>query len=349
MDHKRLICLLVLSVLAQLPSLAARADDALEPRIPAAIRSNDTPVLPTEPPATPASLEAQGDVFFGNGRYREAADVYQMAVDADPTADRAWKLAMARWGTHDGLGALTAVDQVLARDPAHKAAKQARPLLAEWVRVRGSSGTAVPLVPAGRSIRMAVLQALVDGDDVLARQLLPLWRSGPERGVVAELVQAEIFLRDDRLVDADRVLRAILAKQPGHPGAMKALTEVVIRRGELQQARAMIGLSALRDGTLEDPNADLYRYVLRRRAEWQQQIRMAVDPGVKPLPALQTQLAESAPRPVVTPAPEPAPPPEPPPPPPKKRGGQARHVHASPSPSKTLMTRAHKPAHKKKK
>lgn len=306
----------------------------------------------------PESPELQGDALFAQGRYPEAAAWYQIALQAEPGSALAWKLAMARWGSQDGMGALTAVDQVLAREPTHAAAKQARPLLAEWVRMRGTSGTAVPMVPQGRSIRMAVLHALVEGDEVLARQLLPLWRSGPERGVVAELVQAELFLRDDRLADADRVLRAILAKQPTHAAALKALAEVVIRRGDLQQARAMVGLPTLRPSSQEDPNADLYRFVLRRRAEWQRQIRMAVDPGVKPLPALQTQLAEAelaaaapaqAEAPVQTestPAAEPVAAAKP-----AKRGhGVHRKVAApSPSPSKTLVTRAHKPKTAKKK
>ncbi len=295
---------------------------------------------------SPEAMEAQGEALFATGKYGDAAAWFGMAADAAPTAERFWRLAMAKLGGGDLLGALVAVDQTLQRDSQHPGAIKTRPLLAQWVRNRGASGTAVPMVPVGRSIRMAVLQALVDGDDVLARQLLPLWRSGPEKGVVAELVQAELWLRDNRLADADKVLRAILAKKPGHPGALKALAEVVILRGEFQQARAMLNLPVVRQANGEDPNADLYRFMLRRRGEWQQQLRMAVDPGVKPLPALSQQLAE------MTPPPEEPPPPPPPPPPEPVKVKPSKH-HAKdlhrPAVPKALMTRVQKSATKKAK
>lgn len=259
---------------------------------------------------TPATMDAQGEALFAAARYPEAAAWFELALTAQPTAERAWKLAMARWAMHDGLQALVAIDKTLQLQPDHKAAQLARPLLADWVRTRGQTGNAVPMAPEGRSIRMAVLQALVDGDDVLARQLLPLWRNGLERGVVADLVQAELWLREERVNDADKLLRAILAKQPSHPAALKALAEIVIRRGDLQQARAMLGLPLARIANGEDPNADLYRFILRRRAEFQQQLRMAVDPGVKPLPSLPQQLAEMDP-PTPSPPPQVEPTPEP--------------------------------------
>ena len=306
---------------------------------------------PTDSDA-PEALDAQGEAFFAAGKYADAASWFGLAAQAAPTAERSWRLAIARLGAGELLAALVAVDQTLQRDPKHAGAIKTRPLLAEWVRNRGTSGNAVPMVPAGRSIRMVVLQALVDGDDVLARQLLPLWRSGPEKGVVAELVQAELWLRENRLADADKVLRAILAKEPGHPGALKALAEVVILRGEFQQARGMLGLQAVRPANGEDPNADLYRFMLLRHGEWQHQLQMAVDPGVKPLPALSQQLAATAPPPPPPPPPvEVAPPPPMPEPAPAKLLGKKhgkRVSRASVSPSKTLMTRARKPVSAKK-
>ena len=312
---------------------------------------------PPEAPAaaaetdTPENLDAQGEAFFGGGRYADAVSWFDLAVKAAPTAERYWHLAMAQLGAGDLLAALLAVEHTLQLDPKHPGAIKTRPLLVEWLRNRGTSGNAVPMAPKGRSIRMVVLQALVDGDDVLARQLLPLWRSGPEKGTVAELVQAELWLRDNRLADADKALRAILAKEPGHPGALKALAEVVILRGEFQQARSMLGMPAVRQQSNEDPNADLYRFILRRHGEWQQQLRMAVDPGVKPLPALSDQLAAMQPPP---PAPEPEVAPQPAPPPPEpvktKHHGKRHAAHdGRPSVPKALMTRAHKKSAKKTK
>ena len=55
---------------------------------------------------------------------------------------------------------------------------------------------------------------------------------GPERGVVAELVQAELFLRDDRLADADRVLRAMLTKFGSQPHLYVMLARVREKSGE---------------------------------------------------------------------------------------------------------------------
>ncbi len=293
---------------------------------------------------SPEAMDAQGEALFAAGKYADAAAWFALAAEAAPTAERTWRMAVARLGAGDLLAALIAVDQTLQRDPRHAGALKTRPMLAEWVRNRGKSGTTVPMVPLGRSIRMAVLQALVDGDDVLARQLLPLWRTGPERGIVAELVQAELWLRDNRLADADKVLRWILTKQPGHPGALKALAEVVILRGEFQQARAMLGLPVVRQVNGEDPNADLYRFMLRRRGEWQQQLRMAVDPGVKPLPALSQQMAEMIPPPEEPVAQQPPPAEEPVKSKPVRKG----HGKHSPSVSRTLMAKAHKPAPAKK-
>jgi Flp pilus assembly protein TadD len=304
---------------------------------------------PPEAPAavakteTPEALDAQGETFFASGRYADAISWFDLAAKAAPTAERFWRLAMAHLGAGDLLTALLAVEHTLQLDPQHVGAVKTRPLLVEWLRNRGTSGNPVPMAPPGRSIRMVVLQALVDGDDVLARQLLPLWRSGPEKGTVAELVQAELWLRDNRLADADKVLRAILAKDPGHPGALKALAEVVILRGDFQQARGMLGLPAVRPQSNEDPNADLYRFVLRRHGEWQQQLRMAVDPGVKPLPALSQQLAESAPVPP-PPTVEVTPPPTPEPAPVKPKHKAKRHAvkDGRPSVPKALMTRVQK-------
>ncbi len=330
--------------------LASLAQVAPATRATAAVPVKSLPKAADDTPQradsdSPEAMDAQGEAFFAAGKYGDAAAWFGLSSEAAPTAERSWRLAMARLGAGDLLAALVAVDQTLARDPKHAGALKTRPMLAEWVRNRGKSGTAVPMIPAGRSIRMAVLQALVDGDDVLARQLLPLWRSGPEKGIVAELVQAELWLRDNRLTDADKVLRAILARKPGHPGALKALAEVVILRGEFMQARAMLNLPVLRKTPGEDPNADLYRFMLRRRGEWQQQIRMAVDPGVKPLPALSQQLAEMEPPP--PPPEEPVAPPPPPPPEPAKakHAGKKldRTIHR-PAVPKALMTRVHKPA-----
>ncbi len=335
---------------AELASLAQAPRGAPAPGAATAVPVVSVPTAAGDAPQradsdSPEAMDAQGEAFFAAGKYGDAAAWFGLSSEAAPTAERSWRLAMARLGAGDLLAALVAVDQTLARDPRHAGALKTRPMLAEWVRNRGKSGTAVPMVPMGRSIRMAVLQALVDGDDVLARQLLPLWRNGPEKGIVAELVQAELWLRDNRLADADKVLRAILARKPGHPGALKALAEVVILRGEFMQARAMLNLPILRKTPGEDPNADLYRFMLRRRGEWQQQIRMAVDPGVKPLPALSQQLAEMQPPP---PPEEPvAPPPPPPPPEPVK----AKHVGKKldrtihrPAVPKALMTHVQKSA-----
>ncbi len=338
-----------LASLAQVPATTTTA----APNAAAPAAATGAPQAAVESEA-PEALDAQGEAFFAQGKFADAAAWFGLALEAAPTAARSWRLAMAKLGAGDLLAALVAVDQTLQRDPKHVGALKTRPLLAKWVRERGTSGNAVPMVPAGRSIRMAVLQALVDGDEVLARQLLPVWRAGPERGIVAELVQAELWIRDNRLADADKVLRAILAKKPGHPGALKALAEVVILRGEFQQARAMLNLPVVRPANGEDPNADLYRFKLRRRGEWDQQVRMAVDPAVKPLPSLTQQLADMVPPPPPPPPPEEAAPPPPPPPPPEPVKAKHGHKHAAksnrPAVPKALMTRAHaKPGAKSKK
>ncbi len=332
-----------LASLSQTPATSATtATNTPPPEQPVAAADSDSP----------EALQAQGDALFAQGRFVDAAAWFAMAAQAAPTAERHWRLAMAKLGAGDLLAALVAVDKTLQLDPTHAGAVKTRPLLAKWVRERGSSGTAVPMVPQGRSIRIAVLQALADGDDVLARQLLPIWRVGPERGIVSELVQAELWIRDNRLADADKVLRAILVKKPGHPGALKALAEVVILRGEFQQARAMLNLPVLRQATGRDPNADLYQFIRLRHAEWQQQLRMAVDPGVKPLPAVSQQLAELAPPPPPPPPPpEATPPPPPAPAPVKAKHAAKKHGHDlhRPAVPKALMTKVHKASGKKAK
>jgi tetratricopeptide (TPR) repeat protein len=80
---------------------------------------------PAAPPASPSRAPARGERLaaardaFSEGRYREAADGFAAVVAEDPTGPDAapaqWNLVRSRLRTGDGAGAITGVQELLAR------------------------------------------------------------------------------------------------------------------------------------------------------------------------------------------------------------------------------------------
>jgi tetratricopeptide (TPR) repeat protein len=258
---------------------------------------------PQVPPAV-AECDREGEALFREKRYADAAVWLGEALRQAPSADRAYKLAMAFLGTRDTLAALTTLQRALQLDPRHLASLSAWPTLAKAVRERGGGGIEVSFARAQQAPAAVIGLALAEGDLVLARLLLNASLQGPWQGAVLHTLAGEVALREGRLQEAQKAFQAAMALQPRYPPAQKGLAEVYVLTGRYTGARELVGLpTPLVQGTDPDPYADLRRMTKLRRAELEYQLRMAADPGLRPLPSLGDQVIDSAPPPPAVGAP----------------------------------------------
>jgi predicted Zn-dependent protease len=273
---------------------------------------------------TPQQADAEGQALFGQQRFVEAAVWLAKAHELQPTADRAYRLAMARLGTGDPLAAQVALEQALQLDPRHLASLSAWPTVAKALRLQGQGGADVDLQHLEGGWLPAVARALREGNATLARRLVDAAKAAPAegKGVVLMVLDAELKLRENKLGEAEKLFRDVLVARPNYPPAKKGLAAVLALMRRDFEAREMAGLKSA------DERDDLERLVPLRRAELMHQLAMAVDPAVAPLPSLVDQVIDSKPAPPPPPPPpmEPAPPapPPPPPPPPAKKGGKGK-------------------------
>ena len=284
----------------------------------------------------PASLdvaEVEGSALFAEHRYKEAAVWFAAALEQGPTADRAYRLALAWLGAGDALAARGCLERALQIQPDHLPSRSAWPTVVKALRLEGTGGVDVAFSPTGPSPVPAIADALNDGQLVLARQLVQAAQQGPWKGLVVTLLAAEVALREGQYIKAIAGYKEALALRPGYPPAQKGLADVAVQQGRWTDARDLAGLPKPAAG--DDLQAQLKRFVQRRRAELANQLRMAVDPGIKPLPALADQVAELVPPPPPPPVAPPTVAQEPPPEKAPPRRAHATKAHAKP-------TRGHK-------
>ena len=265
--------------------------------------------------------EVEGTALFAEKRYAAAAVWLAAALEQGPTADRAYRLAMAWLGAGDTLAARGCLERALQLQPDHLPSRSAWPTVAKALRLEGKGGLEVAFGPGGPSPMPAIAQALNDGELVLARQLLQSALQGPWKGAVLHLLAGEVALREGQYSKAIASYKEALALRPGYSAAQKGLADVAVQQGRWTDARDLAGLA--KPAPWDDLQAQLKRFVPRRRAELLHQLHMGVDPGVKPLAALTDQVAELVPPPpsapaALTPAPEPAAQTAPPPPKPTR-------------------------------
>lgn len=249
-----------------------------------------------DPGGEPSALECdrEGEALFRERRYDAAAHWLGEALRLEATAERAYRLALAFAGHGDALAALGTLQRALRLDPHHLPSLSAWPTVARAARARGKGGLDVAFARPDAAPAALIGQALVEGDLMLARQLLAATRGGPWQGAVLATLEGEVLLRDGRWDGALKAFQSALAQQPRYPPAQKGLAEVYVQMGRYSGARELVGLPVPIVAAGDDPNADLRRMVKLRRAEFEHQLRLAADPGLKVLPALVDQVLDSS-------------------------------------------------------
>lgn len=256
--------------------------------------------LRDSPDANALQMETQGRALFDQKRYAEAQLWLQWALDAEPTADRAWRLAVAAAAADQLDEAAAAIQRALALDPSHGPARAAQDRILRGLRLRGRAPLATfgappdtgdPAARHAVSGELALARALLDGDLLLARNLAVALQkaAAPKPGVRLLLWSAEVYLRDKQLARAGQLLREAVALAPLHDGVRKLQAELAIRQGRGADARALLGLAA----PGEPGEEDLQVWSALRRQEFDHQLRMRLDPGLRAGPPLQDQLAET--------------------------------------------------------
>jgi tetratricopeptide (TPR) repeat protein len=263
-----------------------------------------------------AAADAEGKALFGEHRYPEAEVWFALALHQTPSADRAYRLAMARLGTHDLFGSLGALQQALALDANHLPTLSAWPAVAKAARIGGTGGLDVSLTAMQRTPFQHVAAAILDDDLVLARQLLIATKAAGNRGVVLTTLSAEVALREGQTAKAATAFLEALTASKDFAPARKGLADAYTTQGRFTEARELAGLPRPGPGT-ETSVEDLKRFQLLRRAELDHQLRMAMDPNLRALPALADQVLATAP--------------PPPPPPPVSLVEPAAPVKAAPA------------------
>jgi tetratricopeptide (TPR) repeat protein len=264
---------------------------------------------------TPQQADAEGAALFAEKRYADAAVWLAKALELQANPDRAYRLAMAQLGSGDPLAALGSLQRALQLDAHHVASLSAWPTVAKALRLQGQGGVDVAFSRQARMPSQMIAHALAEGDLVLARQLLqatlqpPVNGKSANQGAVLAVLNGEVLLREGKLAQAGQAFQEALAQRPKYPPALKGLAVVAAQQGRTQEARELAGLPP-HAGMAEVADADLQRFVALRRAELMHQLQMAEDPGLKPLPPLQDQLADATPPPAPPPVvvePSPAP------------------------------------------
>ncbi len=267
---------------------------------------------------TVGQMEAEGKQLFAEKRYGDAAVWLAMAAATEPTADRHYRVAMAQLGAQDLMAAQAALARALAADANHQPARMAMATVARALRNLGRGALDVSFTAVDEVPERALARALLDGDLVVSRQLALAILAGKgdaASGAVGLLLAGEVELRDGRNTKAYELFERAHKLRPGHDGARKAMADAAFQLGRLADARRLAALPAPPVHLAE--NADLPVFVRQRRAEFTHQLKMMLDPGVRPMAAIVDLVAGDLPPP--PPKVEP-PPPEPPQVPVKGKG-----------------------------
>ncbi len=259
-------------------------------------------------------MDAEGKALFGEKRYADAAVWFELALQTEPTADRAYRLAMARLGTGDLLGCQAALQQAVGLEPTHQAALMAMATVARALRTLGSDGEVVDFKRFSETPERAIARALLDSDLLLARQLVaaalpakPAVGAEPP-GAVLLWLAGEVALRDGQVQKAGEWFDKTLKVRPSFDAARKGQADVAYQLNRISEARRLAGLPPPPAWLAAE--ADLKLFVEKRRAEVRHQLKMALDPGTHARPSLADQVEADLPAPPPK-VEEPPPPPEP--------------------------------------
>ncbi|MBM4343835.1 MAG: tetratricopeptide repeat protein [Deltaproteobacteria bacterium] len=261
---------------------------------------------------TVGQMEAEGKQLFVEKRYADAAVWLAMAAATEPTADRHYRVAMAYLGAQDLMACQAALARAVAADPSHQPARMAMATVARALRTMGKGAVNVAFAAVAEVPERALARALLDGDLVVARQLALAALAGKGEaapGAVGLLLAGEVELRDGRNTRALELFERAHQLRQGHDGARKAMADAAFQLGRFADARRLASLPAPPPHLPE--NADLPVFVRQRRAEFNHQLKMMLDPGVRPMAAIADLVAGDLPPPphkVEPPAPEPPPP-----------------------------------------
>ncbi len=261
-------------------------------------------------PISVEQAEREGSRLFEEGRYDGAGYWLGHALKLAPTADRAFRKAVCLLAIRDYLGAVAALKHALRLDGGHRPSLSAYPTALRKLRTEGKGGIQVSIRQSDNSpptVRAA--RALLEDDLLLAERIATVAAKRPGGGLVLKLLGAEALLRAGHPRRAEKVLRSTLKARPKHPAATRALAEALYRTGRIVQARRLVGL-APPDATGSEKSAeDLAHFSRWRRSSFDHQLRMMLDPGIKPQAAYQPaevfnpeSIRPAAP--VVQPAPE---------------------------------------------
>lgn len=245
---------------------------------------------------SPAQMDAEGKGLFAEKRYEAAVVWLAMALQAEATADRAYRLAMAHLGAQELLAAHTALSRAVALDPRHQPALMALPLVARALRNAGDGGERVAFGDFDQTPEKAIARALADNELVLARQLVQaaLPKPAASNSAVLLVLAGELALRDSAAAKAQPLFEQALKLHPNHDAARKGLADALFQQGRNAEARKLAGLGLAPEYLA--PDTDLQLWVAKRRGEFQHQLRMALDPGVRPNPSLVDQVDQDLPR-----------------------------------------------------
>lgn len=260
---------------------------------------------------TVGQMEAEGKQLFAEKRYADAAVWLAMAASTEPSADRHYRVAMAHLGAQDLLSCQAALARAIAADASHQPARMAMATVARAMRNMGKGAADVAFAAVADVPERALARALLDGDLVVARQLALAVLAGKGEaapGAVGLLLAGEVELRDGRNSKAYEYFERALKLRPGHDGARKALADAAFQLGRFADARRLAALPAPPPHLAE--HADMAVFVRQRRAEFTHQLKMMLDPGVRPMAAIVDLVAGDLP----PPPPKVDPPPPVPPP-----------------------------------
>lgn len=269
---------------------------------------------------TVGQMEAEGKQLFAEKRYADAAVWLAAAAAQEPSADRHYRHAMALLGAQDLLGCQAALDRAIKLDSNHQPARMAMATVARALRNFGSGAADIGFDKLDETIERALARALADSDGVVARQLAQLVTSAKDAkpfGAVAYLLAGEVLLRDGQAAKALELFDKAVKAKANHDAARKASADAMVQLGRYADARKLAQLPPPPPHVAD--NADLPVFVRQRRIEFTHQLKMMLDPGVRPLPAIVDLVAGDLPLP-----PPPAPPPPAPPPPTKGKGAKQK-------------------------
>ncbi len=248
------------------------------------------PSLDSSQGVTPRAAEREGMLHFKSKNYAAAAAWFELACGRGPSADRCFRLATARVGCNDLLGASIALRVALRIDPKHMPSLSAWARVARGLRARGKGGVGVRLSGNhGKPVEQRIAEALLEDDLLLAEQLATASIQSGNKGRVLRWLRAETRLRSGHLTWASDDLDVIERKHKKLSQVTYARAAIAARLQQWQSARKILGLAAPprppegRELPAEvDVQTDIKAFLRWRRSATDHQIRRLLDVGLRP-------------------------------------------------------------------